>query len=256
MNRRDAGTQTWDADDYARTAGFVPRLGAPLVDRLDPRPGKLVLDVGCGDGGLTESLAARGAAVVAIDSSPEMVAAARARGLDARLADIEALELPERFDAAFSNAVLHWVRDHDAAASAVARHLKPGGRFVGELGGHGNVAAIVTAILAVLDRHGIDGLALNPWHFPTPAAFGAALERAGFRVEDIALVPRPTPLDAGMAAWLGTFAGAFLRAFPEDAREAVVREIESLLASSLRDERGQWTADYVRLRFTAVRSAG
>ncbi len=145
------------------------------------------------------------------------------------------------------------MRDHDAALAAVARHLKPGGRFVGELGGHGNVAAIVTAVLAVLERRGVDGRALNPWRFPTPDAFGEALERTGFRVDAIALVPRPTPLEAGMAAWLETFAGAFLRAFPEDARSAVANEIENLLAPALRDERGRWTADYVRLRFTAVR---
>jgi SAM-dependent methyltransferase len=253
MHSDEAGTQTWNAGDYARTAAFVPRLGAPLVDRLDPRPGELVLDVGCGDGVLTGNLVARGALVIGIDSSPEMVAAACARGLDARVASVETLDLPERFDAAFTNAALHWVRDHDAAASAVARHLKPGGRFVGELGGHGNVAAIVTAILAVLDRHGVNGLALNPWHYPTPEAFGATLERAGFRVDDIALVPRPTPLEAGMAAWLTTFAGAFLRAFPESARSGIVSEIETLLAPALRDERGRWTADYVRLRFTGAR---
>jgi trans-aconitate methyltransferase len=256
MSSQEPGTQAWDPAGYARTASFVPRLGAPLVDQLDPRPGELVLDVGCGDGVLTESLVARGASVIGIDSSPEMIAAARARGLDARLASVETLDLPERFDAAFSNAALHWVRDHDAALAAVARHLAPGARFVGELGGHGNVAAIVTAILAVLDRRGVDGRALNPWHFPTPDAFGAVLERAGLRVEAIVLVPRPTPLEAGTAAWLTTFAGAFLRALPEDGRAGAVRDIEALLAPSLRDERGRWTADYVRLRFTAVRHTG
>jgi trans-aconitate methyltransferase len=253
MSSREPGTQTWDAAGYARTASFVPRLGAPLVDRLNPRPGELVLDVGCGDGVLTASLVARGATVIGIDSSPEMIAAARARGVDARLLAVETLALPERFDAAFSNAALHWVRDHDAAMAAVARHLKPGGRFVGELGGHGNVAAILTAILAVLDRHGVNGKALDPWHFPAADVFGETLERAGFRVDEIALVPRPTPLEAGMAAWLATFAGAFLGAFAEEARDGLVREIEALLAPSLLDERGRWTADYVRLRFTAVR---
>jgi trans-aconitate methyltransferase len=253
MSSNEPGLQTWDAGGYARNASFVPRLGAPLVDQLDPQPGEVVLDVGCGDGVLTESLAARGATVIGIDSSPEMIQAARARGLDARLAPIETLDLPDRFDAAFSNAALHWVRDHDAALAAVARHLRPGGRFVGEFGGHGNVAAIVTAILAVLERRGVDGRALNPWRFPTPDAFGGALERAGFRVDAIALVPRPTPLEAGLAAWLETFAGAFLRAFPEDARPGVVNEMENLLAPALRDQRGRWTADYVRLRFTAVR---
>ena len=143
-------SQKWDPDNYARTASFVPRLGAHLIQRLHPRRGELILDVGCGDGTLTADIAASGARVIGIDSSPEMVAAARTRGLDVRLMAAERLDLEERFDAAFSNAALHWVRDLDDAIRRIAEHLKAGGRFVGEFGGHGNVAAILTAILATL----------------------------------------------------------------------------------------------------------
>ena len=174
-------SQKWDPDNYARTASFVPRLGAHLIERLHPRPGELILDVGCGDGTLTADIAASGARVIGIDSSPEMVEAARRRGLDVRLMAAERLDLKERFDAAFSNAALHWVRDLEGAVAGIARHLEPGGRFIGEFGGHGNVAAILTAILARLATRGIDGRALNPWHYPTADAFAGLLRRTDSR---------------------------------------------------------------------------
>ena len=246
-------SQFWNADDYARTASFVPKLGAHLIDRLAPRAGEVVLDLGCGDGTLTAAIAASGARVIGIDSSPEMLAAARTRGLDVRLMSAERLELEERFDAVFSNAVLHWVTDLDGAVERIARHLKPGGRFVGEFGGHGNVAAILTAILATLATRGIDGRPLNPWHYPTADAFAALLVRHGFAVDEAVLVPRPTPLDAGMAAWIKTFGGAFLAALPESDRARFAEDVADLLAPSLRDPDGHWTADYVRLRFTATK---
>jgi len=246
-----ADSQKWDPDNYARTASFVPRLGAHLIERLHPRPGELILDVGCGDGTLTADIAASGARVIGIDSSPEMVEAARRRGLDVRLMAAERLDLEERFDAAFSNAALHWVRDLEGAVAGIARHLEPGGRFVGEFGGHGNVAAILTAILATLATRGIDGRALNPWHYPTANAFARLLMTHGFEVDEAVLVPRPTPLDAGMVAWIGTFCGAFLSALPADDRGRFAEEVADLLAPSLRDPEGQWMADYVRLRFSA-----
>jgi SAM-dependent methyltransferase len=246
--------QTWNPDDYARTAGFVPQLGLPVLELLGPQPGELVLDLGCGDGALTSAIAACGARVIGIDTSPEMLDAARARGLDVRLADAAAFDLPERFDAVFSNAALHWVQNHEGVAAAVARHLRPDGRFVGELGGHGNITAIMTAILAVLGRRGVDGCRLNPWTYPTADGFRRLLERQGFTVDQIALIPRPTALPGDMASWLRTFGGAFLSAFEPMERESVIAEIQDLLAPGLRDPDGRWTADYVRLRFKARRS--
>jgi trans-aconitate methyltransferase len=153
--------QRWDPQTYAKHARFVSDLGSGVVELLGPRAGERILDLGCGDGALTEKLVAAGAEVVAIDASAEQVAGARARGLDARVAGAEALPFAAEFDAVFSNAALHWMRDADAVLVSVHRALRPGGRFVAEMGGAGNVAAIRGALAEALDRRGIDGRALD-----------------------------------------------------------------------------------------------
>ncbi|MEN8184986.1 MAG: class I SAM-dependent methyltransferase, partial [Myxococcota bacterium] len=156
--------QTWDPQRYARNAGFVAELGMPVLELLDPRPGERVLDLGCGDGVLSERLVARGCRVVGVDGSAQQVAAARSRGIDARVGDGQALDFRGEFDAVFSNAALHWMRRADDVISGVWRALVPGGRFVGELGGQGCVARIVGALEAALARRG--ALPVEPWYFP------------------------------------------------------------------------------------------
>lgn len=247
-------SQSWSPEAYLSNAGFVPRLGAPVLALLAPRPGETILDLGCGDGSLSVALVEAGARVVAVDGSPEMVAAARARELDARVMDGQALDLPERFDAVFTNAALHWMKaDPAAVIKGVARHLKPGGRFVGEFGGFGNVAAIVTALTAVLEARGIDARARHPWFFPTAEEYAALLAAAGLEGVRADLIPRQTPLPAGMAGWLETFANPFLSGLDATDRAEALAAVERLLAPALRDASGNWAADYVRLRFSARR---
>src|ERR1700730_5840261 len=168
--------QHWSAERYAATAHFVPTLGTPVVELLDPQPGEHILDLGCGDGVLTEKIAAAGATVVAVDAAPDMVAAAKARGLDAHVVPGQLLAFEREFDAVFSNAALHWMHPPEAVLAGVARALKPGGRFVAEMGGHNNTAALLTAFRAVLGRRGIEMLDLMPWYFPSAAAYRAKLE--------------------------------------------------------------------------------
>ena len=247
------GGDTWSADRYRSHAAFVPALGRGVVELLAPRRGERILDLGCGDGALTEALVAAGAEVVGIDASADMVAAARQRGIDARVVDATALDFDGAFDAVFSNAALHWMTDADAVIAGVGRALTPGGRFVGEFGGAGNVAAITVALLAVLGRRGLDAEAAIPWFFPTAAAYRQRLEHHGFTVTFIELFPRPTPLPGGMDGWLETLAAPVLGALPPDERAAARDEAVALLRPALCDEAGQWTADYVRLRFAAHR---
>lgn len=245
------GDKTWRAETYADNARFVSDLGAQVLALLAPRPDERILDLGCGDGVLTEKLVASGATVVALDASDDMIAAARARGLDAHVVDAHALPYEAEFDAVFSNAALHWMTDHDAVTSGVRRALKPGGRYVAECGGFGNVAAIMVALRAALKHHRVASPRSIPRYYPSPAAYRALLERHGFTVRSIELFPRPTPLPTGMAGWLATFADAALAELPVAERDAARDEALDLMRPSLCDERGNWIADYVRLRFAA-----
>lgn len=241
----------WSARDYAANARFVSDLGGPVMELLDPKPGERILDLGCGDGALTEAIRAAGAEVRGVDASPDMVAAAKGRGLEAEVADAHALPFESEFEAVFSNAALHWMTDPDAVFAGVARALVPGGRFAAEQGGHSNVAAIRTALVAVLAEEGLDTTLHEIWSFPTPAEQTARLKRAGFEVESMELIPRPTPVTAGMEAWLATLAAPALALLPEARREAAKARVAALAAPALRDEAGNWTADYMRLRFLA-----
>jgi SAM-dependent methyltransferase len=222
-----------------------------VLELLAPRPGERVLDLGCGDGALTAELVARGCRVVGVDASAAQVEAARRRGVDARVMDGEALAFAAEFDAVFSNAALHWMPDAARVVAGVRRALRPGGRFVGELGGRGCVAAIVGALRTVLARHGVDTSRVRPWYFPDDAEYRACLEAGGFAVRSIALIPRPTPLPGDIGDWLATFAERFLLAAPESARADVVAEVREALRPSLYGADGRWTADYIRLRFAA-----
>src|SRR5215471_7843097 len=246
-------TQIWDASRYAANAAFVPALGQAVLDLLNPQAGERILDLGCGDGVLSEKLAATGTDVIGVDSSADMVAAARQRGLDARVMDATQLTFDQEFDAVFSNAVLHWIKDDpDAAISSAYRALRCPGRFVGEMGGHGCVAAVNLALIVGLEKRGIqNGASFCPWYFPTVDDYTARLERAGFVAENVQLIPRPTPLPAGMRGWLETFANPLCAVLPEDQRGNYLDEATETLRPVLCDEKGRWTADYMRLRFVA-----
>jgi SAM-dependent methyltransferase len=244
-------TQTWDPERYARNGRFVTDLGMPVINLLAPRPGERILDLGCGDGVLAVKLAEMGCEVIGVDASQMQVEAARERGVDARVVDSEALSFRNEFDAVFSNAALHWMLRPDDVIAGVWRALKRGGRFVAEMGGHGCVETIKAALVAALERRGIEGETFVPWYFPTIEDYSARLRKAGFVISDISLFPRPTPLPGDVTSWLETFAENLLRPLRPDQRPAYIEEVREALRPKLCDANGNWTADYVRLRFAA-----
>jgi trans-aconitate methyltransferase len=243
--------QSWNPTVYAEIGAFVPTLGAGVLEWLAPQPGERILDLGCGDGQLTAKIADAGASVLGVDASSAMIEGARSRGLETCICNAEQLPFAHEFDAVFSNAALHWVRNQDAMLAGVKHALKPGGRFVAEMGGHGNIAAIRVALMAVLERHGCGGLEDGVNYYPAPQVYSERLAVHGFTIEEMQLIPRPTPLPAGMAAWLTTFRSGVLEAVPEHLRVTVIDETVALLEPALCDEQDNWTGDYVRLRFIA-----
>ena len=244
---------TWSPDTYSKNARFVSDLGAPLLDLLDPQRGETILDLGCGDGALTEKIAIAGSFVIGVDSSPAFVAAARARGLNTILMDAQQLSLRRQFDAVFSNAALHWMKHPELVVKGVAACLKQGGRFVGEFGGIGNVATIRAALHAALRKRGMEPWSVDPWYYPSPEEYSELLSRFGFTVDSIELIPRPTNLPGDILAWLDVFAQPFTNAVARDEKAALLQELRDELEPALRKADGSWYADYVRLRFKAIR---
>jgi trans-aconitate methyltransferase len=246
-------TTSWNPESYAKNARFVSDLGQPLLQLLDAQPGELILDLGCGDGALTEKIADCGCAVIGVDSSFPQLKAAEDRGLHTVLMDGHQLSFRRQFDAVFSNAALHWMQRPEAVVTGVANSLKAGGRFIGEFGGNGNVERIRSALHAALRRHAIDPSPLDPWYYPSPEEYSELLLKAGFIVAYIELIPRPTKLPGDILDWLEIFAQPFTQALAEPKRGSFLKEVRNELATCLRDGAGNWFADYVRLRFKATK---
>ena len=243
MSPAAVSTSKWDAADYARVGGFVAELGGAALDLLDPQPGERILDVGCGEGTLTAKIVERGATVLGIDNSPEMIEAARAKGIDAVLMAAEELPFESEFDAAFSNATLHWVLEKEQAARAIFRALKPGGRFAGEMGGEGNLKSLRESLDEELIIRGyVAPIEASNW-YASPEEFAAVYEAAGFEQVDARLIERPTPIEHGVAQWVTTFRRGWLD------RAQVPEQERAEIGAAVADRLGSNVADYVRLRF-------
>ncbi len=247
----------WNAKTYDETHDFVWQMGAGIAELLAPQPGETILDLGCGTGHLSAQIAARGARVIGLDASAEMLAQARQNfpELDLRRADARDFKFSERFEAVFSNATLHWISEPEKVIERVFHHLKPGGRFVAEFGGHGNVSALDAALSEAARSLGLPSFGdFN--YFPRLGEYAVLLEAGGFEVSFATLFDRPTPLDGprGARNWLSQFRALYLDTLPTEAHEAVLDEAEARLRPIL-CENGAWFADYRRLRFAARKIA-
>jgi trans-aconitate methyltransferase len=248
-----AASTSWNPESYAKNARFVADLGEPLLQLLDARPGELILDLGCGDGALTEKITCYNCTVFGVDSSFPQLKAAKNRRLNVALMDGHQLSVQRRFDAVFTNAALHWMKQPETVVAGVAHALKPGGRFVGEFGGKGNVEQIRSVLHDTLRKYAIDPMPIDPWYYPTPEEYSELLSKAGFVIPDIELIPRPTKLPGDILGWLSVFAQPFTEAVAQPERPRFLQEVSDQLAARLRDGNGNWFADYVRLRFKATK---
>jgi len=242
----------WNAEKYEKHADFVPRLAFPLIDLLGDIKGKKILDVGCGDGTLTLELVNRGADVIGIDSSPEMVKASKSKGIKAILGTATDLPFYEEFDAVLSNAVLHWVPEAEKALENIAKSLKDGGIFVAEFGGKGNIQSIIQAMEHVFKENPEFGEFKNVWYFPDVNEYKALFEKTGFNVEYIELIPRPTPIDE-IQNWLEIFTNIYTSHLTERQTELFRNRVKELLEDKLYSPENGWIADYVRLRLKAMK---
>lgn len=246
----------WDAELYDNQHSFVSNFGTNVVELLSPQPDEYILDLGCGTGHLTEKIANCGAQVLGIDSAESMIiqACSHYPHLKFELADATNLQFTEDFDAVFSNAVLHWVKQPQKVIAGVYRALKPGGRFVAEFGGKGNVQKIIAAIYTVMDAAGYPlEESANPWYFPSIGEYGTLLEKQGFELTFASLFERPTVLDdpeKGMQNWIKMFGNNFLAVLPDDKQGEILADIEKQLRPDLY-QNGTWFADYKRIRVIA-----
>ena len=248
---QDAAAPKWDPSHYDAHGRFISRYGLELLDWLDARPGEQILDFGCGDGFLTQEIANQGADVLGVDLDPRMVEGTRARGLRAEQVDGTALGFDDRFDAVFSNSVLQWIKRPDPALQSIHKALKPGGRFVADVAGLGNLAAILVAMRAVGDELGGDPDLAFPFYAPTEAEFSRLLTAEGFAVERSETSPRYTALPSDLWNWIGSIFQPFFTQFDEAANEKVRARVLELLEPVLRDASGQWHIDHVRVRVIA-----
>ena len=248
----------WDASAYDSQHAFVWKLGADVIELLSPRPGERILDLGCGTGHLTRKIADAGAEVVGIDNSAAMIEQARKNFPDIRfeVADGTDFHFDEPFDAVFSNAAIHWMRDPAAVARCTYEALKSGGRFAAEFGGKGNLKATKMALHGAAHDAGYavsEEVAYR--YYPSVGEYATLLESEGFRVTYASHFDRPTPLSGGedgLRNWLATFADNVIDMLPEDKRAEVIAETEKRLrAQAYRD--GTWYADYRRIRVVAMK---
>lgn len=249
-------TNDWNTSLYDQKHAFVFEYGKSLLSLLDPQPGESILDLGCGTGHLTQAIAAAGAHVVGLDSSPAMIEIARTTypELEFILADATNFSLPVTFDAVFSNATLHWVIEAEKAIECIAASLKSGGRFVAEFGGKGNVATIITGIqqsireLAHIEvNHG--------WFYPSIGEYTPMLEKHGLAVQSALLFDRPTKLEDGengLRNWMQMFCASMFRNVPDAMKEQVIQLTEEKVRDRLFNV-DHWIADYKRLRIVAVK---
>lgn len=248
---------TWNANLYDSKHQFVSNYGKDLITLLKPKKDEHILDVGCGTGDLTMQIHAIGVEVVGIDAATTMIEQAKTKypSVQFEVRDARDLNFEEQFDAVFSNAALHWVKEANQALASINKALKKGGRFVAELGGAGNIQSITNAVEKAMDQLQLPYKPEKfPWYFPTIAEYTKLLDANGFTVQYIELYDRPTELEGeeGIRNWLTMFSHSLFEHLSAQQKQQVMNEAEKHLRTQIYHN-GKWIADYCRLRFVAYK---
>lgn len=242
----------WNATKYNKHADYVSNLGMPVIDLLDPQKNERILDLGCGEGTLASKIQKFDTEVIALDLSADMVEKTKAKGIEAYVMSATELKFKNEFDAVFSNAVLHWVKERNTAISKIHTALKNGGRFIAEFGGYENIKYLTDAMQEVFNNNPEYGRFNNPWYFPKDTEYKKLLESNGFKVEYIEIIPRPTQID-DILNWLTVFANGIVSHLSKEQQKNFKNEVREILKPKIYTEENGWVADYVRLRLKAIK---
>ncbi|HHH53238.1 MAG TPA: class I SAM-dependent methyltransferase [Bacteroidetes bacterium] len=248
-----SNTNQWNADKYKKHADFVSNLAFPVIELLNPQANEKILDLGCGDGTLAVEIEKFNAKVIAVDLSESMVQKTKEKGIDTFVMSATDLTFENEFDAIFSNAVLHWVKEDAIAIKKISKSLKANGRFIAEFGGYGNIKFLTDAIEEVFNKYQEFGNFNNPWNFPKDNDYKQLLENNGFKVEYIELIPRPTKID-DISNWLDIFANGIISHLTNEQQVQFKQEVREILKPKIYSEKDGWVADYVRLRLKAYKT--
>lgn len=247
----------WNTELYNQKHNFVTQYGESVVELLNPQPNETILDLGCGSGELTARIASNCAQAIGCDAAATMIATAQQKFPEIKFICHNAeLPLPieaNSLDAVFSNAALHWMINASAVIKNIYTVLKPEGRFVFEMGGHGNVAGVLSAIQKAADDFGLGNLPLINF-YPSIGEYASLLEHSGFSVNFATRFERPTLLEGehGLANWVVMFRNNVLNQLTSQQQEIFLAAVENHGRTRLYKD-NQWIADYVRLRMVAYK---
>lgn len=243
----------WNSILYDKKHDFVAEYGKGLLEFVPRNKKQTILDLGCGTGTLTVKLLDFGNKVIGVDSSQNMIDRAKENFGNIEFITCDALALPfeKEFDVVFSNAVFHWINDHNILLHNIFKALKQNGLLVCEFGADGNIATIENAFAKVYTDFGYE---YTPkFNFPTMNAFGKLLETNKFIINKIYDYDRPTKLkdnEKGLNHWIKQFFEAELSSIPENIQAEIFEKVEELTKDTLWNGK-EWVADYRRLRVIA-----
>lgn len=244
----------WNSDNYTDNFQFVHKYGEELIDFLTVPEGSYAVDLGCGNGALTQKLAERGLRVLGIDASAQMLDKAKVLypELDFRLDDACEFKLEEKADAVFSNAVFHWIDNQDKLIENIADNLKSGGELVFGFGGKGCADTVHKALERAFAYYGSEYV--NRFNFRSIGEFAPVLENHGFRVEYAVLFDRPTEQtgENGLENWIEMFIGSAFEGIDNTIKKKIITQAVELCRPELYVN-GKWYVDYVRLRMKAIK---